>query len=128
MTKSSYVDFMLPELKLPKLDVNAMFDLQKGNLVALQETQSVVLDAVQSSMRLNFGYVREMAASLRALAQTGDPAKPEAMIADFQAATHKAVTIAKQGVDLGIAAQQRVAELVSQRVKASVDELKAVAA
>ncbi|MFL5333819.1 MAG: hypothetical protein ACJ8H8_11710 [Geminicoccaceae bacterium] len=50
------------------------------------------------------------------------------MIADFQAATHKAVTIAKQGVDLGIAAQQRVAELVSQRVKASVDELKAIAA
>lgn len=48
--------------------------------------------------------------------------------ADVQAATEKAVAVAKQGVDLGVAAQQRVVELVSQRVKANVDELKTIAA
>ena len=47
---------------------------------------------------------------------------------DVQAATQKAVAVAKQGVDLGVAAQQRVVELVSQRVKANVDELKAISA
>ena len=36
--------------------------------------------------------------------------------------------MAKEGVDLGVAAQQRVASLVSDRVKANVDELKALAA
>src|SRR3954462_10614097 len=112
---------MLPELKPSKLDVDAMFDLQKGNLIALQETHSVVLDAVQAIMRLNYGYVREMAASLQAMAQATDPPKPDAVIADIQAVTRKAVSLAKQGVDVGVAAQHRVAKLVGQRVRASVD-------
>ena len=36
--------------------------------------------------------------------------------------------MAKEGVDLGVAAQQRVVGLVTDRVKANVDELKALAA
>ena len=36
--------------------------------------------------------------------------------------------VAKEGLDLGVAAQQRVAELVTQRAKANVDELKALTA
>ena len=122
----SYPDFMLPELKPSKLDVDAIFDLQKGNLIALQESHSVVLDAVQSIIRLNYGYVREMAASLQAMAEATYPTKHDAVIADVQAVTQKPVSIVKQGID--VAAQQRVVELVGQRIKASVDELKTIAA
>jgi hypothetical protein len=56
------------------------------------------------------------------------PAKPETVLADVKAAAEKAVAVAKEGVDLGVAAQQRVVGLVTDRVKANVDELKALAA
>jgi hypothetical protein len=38
------------------------------------------------------------------------------------------VAAGKQGVDLGVAAQQRVAELVAKRVQANIEEFKALAA
>jgi hypothetical protein len=119
---------MLPELKPSKLDVDAIFDLQKGNLIAMQESHSVVLDAVQSIIRLNYGYVREMAASLQAMAEATYPTKPDAVIADVQAVTQKPVSIARPGIDVDVDARQRVVELVGQRVTASVDELKTIAA
>ena len=126
MTKT-LPEFKLPELKLPKIDLDALFGLQKANLAVVQETQSVVLEAVQAILRLQHGYAAEVVETLKGAAAK-QPGKPETMLADVQAATQKAVAVAKQGVDLGVAAQQRVVELVTQRVKANVDELKAIAA
>ncbi|MGD9508742.1 MAG: phasin family protein [Geminicoccaceae bacterium] len=128
MAKATFPEFKLPELKLPKIDLDALFSLQKANLAVAQETQSVVLEAVQAIVRLQHGYANEVVETLKGVASAKTPAKPEAVLADVQAATQKAVAVAKQGVDLGVAAQQRVVELVSQRVKANVDELKAIAA
>ena len=127
MTKT-LPEFKLPELKLPKIDLDALFGLQKANLAVVQETQSVVLEAVQAILRLQHGYATEVVETLKGAVTAKQPAKPETMLADVQAATQKAVAVAKQGVDLGVAAQQRVVELVTQRVKANVDELKAIAA
>ena len=127
MTKT-LPEFKLPELKLPKIDLDALFGLQKANLAVVQETQSVVLEAAQAILRLQHGYATEVVETLKGAVASKEPAKPETMLADVQAATQKAVAVAKQGVDLGVAAQQRVVELVSQRVKANVDELKAIAA
>lgn len=128
MAKAALPEFKLPELKLPKIDLDALFGLQNANLAVVQETQSVVLEAVQAIVRLQHGYANEVAEALKGAVSAKAPAKPEAVLADVQAATQKAVAVAKQGVDLGVAAQQRVVELVSQRVKANVDELKAIAA
>ena len=128
MAKATLPEFKLPELKLPKIDLDALFGLQKANLAVAQETQSIVLEAVQAIVRLQHGYANEVVETLKGAVSAKAPAKPEAVLADVQAATQKAVAIAKQGVDLGVAAQQRVAELVSQRVKANVDELKAISA
>lgn len=121
-------EFKVPELKLPKVDLDALFGLQKANLAMVQETQSVVLEALQAIARLQHGYANEVVETLKGAVSAKTPAKPETVLADVQAATQKAVAVAKQGVDLGVAAQQRVVELVSQRVKANVDELKAIAA
>ena len=118
----------LPELKLPKLDLDALFGLQKANLAVAQETQSVVLEAVQAIVRLQHGYATEVMETLKAAVAVRQPAKPETVLADVKAATEKAVAVTKQGVDLGVAAQQRVTELVTQRAKANVDELKTLAA
>ena len=127
MAKPTLPEMKLPELKLPKLDLDALFGLQKSNLAVAQETQSVVLEAVQAIVRLQHGYATEVVATLKAAAAK-QPAKPESVMADVKAAAEKAVAVTKQGVDLGVAAQQRVVELVSKRAKANVDELKAIAA
>ena len=124
MANATLPEFKLPELKLPKIDLDALFGLQKANLAVLQETQSILLEATQAIARLQKGYVEEVVETLKANVSTKTPAKPDAVLADVQAATQKAVAVAKQGVDLGVAAQQRVVQLVSQRVKANVDELK----
>ena len=128
MAKPTLPELKLPELKLPKFDFDVLFGLQKANLSVAQETQSVVLEAVQAILRLQHGYATEVVETLKAAAAAKQPAKPEAVLADVKAAAEKAVAVTKQGVDLGVAAQQRVAELVTQRAKANVDELKAIAA
>ena len=43
-------------------------------------------------------------------------------------AAEKAIAVGKEVVDLTVAAQKRVAELVTQRVQASVSELQALTA
>ena len=128
MAKPTLPELKLPELKLPKFDLDALFGLQKANLSVAQETQSVVLEAFQAIVRLQHGYALEVVETLKTAAKTKEPAKPETVMADVKAAAEKAVAVTKQGVDLGVAAQQRVVELVSQRVKANVDELKTIAA
>ncbi len=128
MAKASVPEFKLPELKLPKIDLDALFGVQKANLAVLQETQSVILEAAQAILRLQHGYATEISETLKTVAAVKEPKQPQAVFADVQAAAEKAVAVTKQGLDLGVAAQQRVTELVSKRVKANVDELKAVAA
>ena len=56
------------------------------------------------------------------------PKEPQAILADVKAAAEKAVAAGKQGMDLGVAAQQRVAGLVAKRVQANIDEFKSLAA
>jgi hypothetical protein len=128
MAKTALPEFKLPELKLPKFDLEAVLGMQKANLAVAQETQSVMLEAAQAILRLQHGYAKELVAGFQAVAKTKDAGKPETVLADVKAAAEKAVSVAKQGVDLSVAAQQRVAELVTKRVQANVDELKAVAA
>lgn len=121
-------EFKVPELKMPKVDLDALFGLQKANLAVAYEAQTVLVDAFQAIVRLQHDYALDVAATVKAAAATKTPAKPETVLADVKAAAEKAVAVTKEGVDLGVAAQQRVASLVSKRVKANVDELKALAA
>ncbi|MEK0085339.1 phasin family protein [Benzoatithermus flavus] len=120
--------FKLPELKLPTFDLEAVFALQKANLAAVQEAQNVLLDAAQAIVKLQHGYASELVAEVEAALKAKEPKKPETVVADAKAVAEKAVAAAKQGVELGVAAQRRVAELVTQRVQANLAELKRLAA
>jgi hypothetical protein len=120
--------FKLPELKLPKLDLEAVFGLQKANLAVAQEAQSVLLDAAQAIVRAQHGYTREFVAQAETALKAREPKKPEAILADAQASAQKAVAVAKKGVELGVAAQRRVVDLFAKRAQANLDELKALAA
>jgi hypothetical protein len=117
-----------PGFKLPKLDLDALFGLQKANLAAVQEAQSVVLEAAQAIVRAQHGYAQELLAGAKAALEAKQPRQPQAVLAEVQAAAEKAVVVGKQNVGLGVAAQRRVADLVAKRVQANLDELKALAA
>lgn len=118
----------LPDVKLPKIDVEALFGLQTANLAAAHEVQSVLLEAAQAISRIQFGLVEDSVAGMKAALAGKSAKEPQALLADVKAAAEKAVAAGKQGLDLGVAAQKRVAELVTSRVQANIDEFKSLAA
>jgi len=118
----------LAELKLPKFDLEALFSVQAANLAAAHQVQSILVDAAQAVARVQYGYVEQAVANVKAVLGSKQLPKPEAAMADVKAAAEKAIAVSKEVVDLTVGAQKRVAELVSERVQASVTELKALTA
>ena len=118
----------LPELKLPKVDLDALFATQKANLAALHEAQATLVEAAHAIARVQYGWTEEVVAGAGAALRAKEPRKPEAVVADFVAAAEKAAVVAKEAVDLAVAAQRRVAEQIARRVAANIDEIKALAA
>ena len=105
-----------------------MLALQSANLAAAHEVQSIVLEAVQGVVKIQHGWLVEAGETVKAVLSGKEPKQPQALMADLKSATDKAVAVSKQGVDLSVAAQQRVAEVVAKRVQANIDEFKALAA
>jgi hypothetical protein len=119
----------VPAPKFPMIDLEAVFGLQKANLAALHEVQSVLLDAAQAIARIQHAWFQDNAGKVRSLLDgKALPKQPQAVLADVRAAAQQAVVAGKEGMDLGVAAQQRVARLVTQRVQANLDGFKALAA
>ena len=116
--------FKLPELKLPKVDVVALFAAQKANLATVHEAQTVLFGAGEAIARLQYGYVEGAFAEAKAAAQSKELPKAETV----KATSEKITAVAKEVVELAVAAQKRVAELLTQRTQAAVTELKAMAA
>ena len=116
--------FKLPELKLPKVDVVALFAAQKANLATVHEAQTVLFGAAEAIAKVQYGYVEGALAEAKAAARRKELPKAETV----KATGEKATAVAKEVVDLAVAAQKRVAELLTQRTQAAVTELKALAA
>ena len=126
--KLNLVPDKLPELTLPKFDLDALISVQTANLAAAHQVQSVLVEAAQAVARVQYGYVEQMVVDAKAALGTKELPKPEAVMADVKAAAGKAIAVAKEIVDLTVGAQKRVAELVTQRTQAAVTELKALTA
>jgi hypothetical protein len=128
MTKAAVVslptEFKLPELKLPKFDLAALFAAQKANLAAVQEAQSVLLSAAEAVAKAQYGYIEQSVAKAKEAFAAKELPKAETL----KAAGEQAVAVAKEVVDLTVTAQKRVFEVLTQRTQASVEEFKAVAA
>jgi hypothetical protein len=117
-----------PAFKLPKLDPDALFALQRANLAAAREAQDVLLEAAQAIAKAQHGWVEQTAAAVRA-ALTGEaPKTPEAVLAEVKGAAERTLAVVRQGVELGTAAQRRVGELFAQRATANVEQIKTLAA
>lgn len=116
--------FPTPDFKFPKFDLDALFAVQKANLAAAHEAQTVLLGAAEAIAKVQYGYVEGAVADAKAAVESKELPKVETV----KAAGEKAASVAKEVVDLAVAAQKRVAELLTERGQATVTELKAVAA
>jgi acetaldehyde dehydrogenase (acetylating) len=56
----------LLELKLPKFDLEALFSVQTANLAAANQAQIVLVDAAQAVARVQYGYVEQTVAHVKA--------------------------------------------------------------
>ena len=128
MAKPTVVTFPTPEFKLPKFDLDALFASQTANLAAVHEAQSVLTGAAQAIAKVQYGYVEQAVAEAKAALASKELPKPETVLANAKAGVEKTVAVAKEVVDLAVAAQKRAYEVLTQRGQASVEELKAVAA
>jgi hypothetical protein len=120
--------FPLPEPKLPKLDLEALFAAQKTNLAVAHQAQGVLADAAQAIARVQHGYVERVTTDARAALGGKQPRTPEAVLTETKAAAERAFAVTEGVVGLAVAAQRRVVELVTGRAQANADELKAALA
>ena len=128
MANADVVTFPTPEFKLPTFNLNALFTTQTANLAAVHEAQSVLTGAAQAIVKVQHCYVEQAVAEAKAALATKELPTTETVLANVRAGVEKTVAVAKEVVDLAVAAQQRAYEVLTQRGQASVGELKAVAA
>lgn len=129
MAETSVVTFpgspRLPELKLAKLDLDRLLASQSATLAAAQQVQTVLVEAAQAIARLQHGYLTEAAVEAKAALAVRQPA---AVLTGCKDAAAKGAAVSRQIVDVTLAGQRQAAELVAQCARATVAELKAVAA
>lgn len=113
--------------ELPKLDVNAVVAMQKANLDTFIQAQKIWTDAAQSIAKLQAGYVNDLVSRAQAMLAVRDPRNADSYVADARAAAEKAVTVAKQQIDLGAKAQAEVVDLVAKRVTANFEQAQSLA-
>jgi hypothetical protein len=128
MPKPAAPALNLPAFKLPRLDLDALFALHQANLAAVQEAQAVLLDAAQAVARLQAGYAEELLDAARGAWASPEPKQPGAVLAEVKAAAEKAAIVVRQSLDLGVAAQRKLAELTTARASANLEGLKTLAA
>jgi hypothetical protein len=126
-TPSSTPGFKLPELKLPKFDLDALFAVQKANLATTHEAQTVLVDAVQAIAKAQQGRIEQAVADAKAVLKGKRLSDAQTVLAEVKAAIEKNTAVTKEVVDLTVAAQRRVVELFTQRAQANAAELKAAA-
>jgi hypothetical protein len=97
--------FKLPEFKTPKFDVDAMFALTKANFAAAYEAQNVLVDAAHAIVKVQHGWAQDIVTVMQSFATMKSPMKPETAMADAKAHAEKAMAVAKEQMDLGVAAR-----------------------
>jgi hypothetical protein len=121
------MDKLFPGLKVPSFNLDAYIALQKANVDTLVQAQSVFVQAAQSIAKLRAALIEESFKKAETAFKFDPKVKPEAYFAEAKANAEKFMAAAKQELDLGVKAQNDVAQLVVKRAVANVEELKALA-
>lgn len=121
--------FDMSTFAMPKFNLDAFVALHKANVDTMMEAQGIWMQTAEAIAKLQYGWVEESFKQGEAMLK-GDAAKkkPEEFIADAKAAADKVMSVAKEQTDLGMKAQKQVADLVTKRVNANIEDAKTLAA
>lgn len=121
--------FEMPKFDMPKFNVDAVVAMHKANVDTMLEAQGIWMQTAEAIAKLQYGWVEETFKQGETFFK-GDVSKkkPEEFIADAKAAADKVMAVAKEQADLGMKAQAQVADLVSKRVNANLEDVKTLAA
>jgi len=113
----------------PRINFDAAVALQKANVEAIVQVQKILADAAQATWQLQVKRIDAWKAQVQGAFKAFDPAKkPEAYAKDAQVAVEGAIADAKNAVERGVKVHNQVAELLTNRMVANMNELKALAA
>ena len=107
-----------PGVKLPRVDVGAVFALYRANLAAARQAQDILVEAAEAVAKAQYGWAEQTAAALKG---HKGPVTPEAFLAGVRDAAERAFAVARQGAEIGTGAQKRVADLLAARATANVE-------
>jgi len=121
--------FEMPKFDMSKFNFDAVVAMHKANVDTMVEAQGIWMQTAEAIAKLQYGWVEESFKQGEAMLK-GDVTKkkPEEFIADAKAAAEKVMAVAKEQTDLGMKAQQQVADLVTKRVNANIEDAKSLAA
>ena len=113
----------------PGFNLDAAVALQKANVDAVVQAQKILVDATQAAWNLQVKRIEAWKVQVEGAFKAFDPAKkPEAYAKDAQTAVEGAIADAKVVVENGVKAQNEVAQLLTNRFVANLNELKSLAA
>ncbi|MCB2053331.1 MAG: hypothetical protein KDE35_03700 [Geminicoccaceae bacterium] len=119
----------MPKFDMPKMDLEGFFAMHKANLDTMIEAQAVMVDAGQQIARMQFAWFEDsMKMGRAALEGDAREKKPADMLAEVKSVTEKAMKVAKDEADLGLKAQQKVADLVAKRMSVNMQQVKSLVA
>jgi phasin family protein len=114
---------------MPKVDVESMLGLYKANIETFVAAQRIMFDFSQTLARRQVELLKESFANAETMFKGWDAKKqPQAYVEEAKAAIEKAMSDAKETLDLGMKAQHEVVDLFVKRATANFDEVKTLAA
>ena len=119
--------YKIDAFQAPKfVNVEALQAMQKANLDTLVRAQQVFADAARAISKLQVAWLNEAGGAFKGYVPTGvrGPAAGDV----FAKAQAGAVETGKAQVEIGLKAQQEVADLVAARVQKNFEESKSLAA
>ncbi|MCB2053939.1 MAG: phasin family protein [Geminicoccaceae bacterium] len=112
---------------MPKLDVEAMFAMQRANIETLVAVQKIFFDLAQTMARRQSEMMKDAFDRGQAMMKTQDgKSKPADYMDEARVAMEKAVADAKETLDLGLKAQNEAVDLVVKRAAKNFDEAKQI--
>ena len=107
-------------------NVQTLVALHKANFNTLLQSQGVLFDTTQAMARLGYALFEENMRHVERLMTT--KAELGQFASEAKAAAERTMLVSKEQAGLGLHAQRAIADLVTKRVHAGVDEMQTLTA
>ena len=123
---------MMADFKVPGVDMDAMLQSQRKNIEALTAANQLAVEGMQAVARRQMEILRqtmeEASTTMQGMMATGTPEEGVAKQADLvKTAFEKALSNMKEMAEMIAKSNYEAADVLSKRVSASLEEIKAAA-